>query len=102
MHCRKYSTASCGRDEARAPYRAANVLEELEVSEVVHAVHDQLLPVHALQLQIRVVLLEAEVHRLAEVDVRPLDCVRRLLRKLELGEIEILWKHLHFNSFKNF
>ena len=74
---------------------ASDLLQEVEVSVDVDARTDQSVPVHALDAQVRVVLLELEVHGLVEVDVRSLDRVHVVTRHLELVEVKILGEHLH-------
>ena len=74
---------------------ASDVLQEIEVTVHINAGSDQSVPVHALQLQIRVVLLELEHDSLAEVDVWSLDSVHVFSRHLKLIEIEVFWEHLH-------
>ena len=53
------------------------------------------MPVHALETNIGIVLLEREVHRAVEPDVRSLDRVHVFTSHLELREIEVFWEHLH-------
>ncbi len=71
------------------------MLQEVEVAVNVDARPDQPVPVNALQLDVRIVLLEVEVNSLEEVDVGPLDGVHVLACHFELVVVEILWKHLH-------
>lgn len=80
-------------------FEAADVLEEVEVAVGVHASANQSVPVDALELDVGVVLLELEVKRLAEVDVRALDRVHVLASHLKLVEIEVFWEDLHLNYY---
>lgn len=80
-------------------FEAADVLEEIEVAVCVYARADKSVPVDALQLDVRVVLLEREVKRLAEVDVGTLDSVHILASHLKLVEIEIFGEDLHLNYY---
>ena len=80
-------------------FKAADVLEEVEVAVGVHASANQSVPVDALQLDVGIVLLELEVKRLAEVDVGALDCVHVLASHLKLVEIEVFWENLHLNYY---
>jgi len=54
-------------------------------------------PVDALELDISVVLLEAEVEGLAEVDVGALNGVHVLACHLKLVEVEVFREDFHFN-----
>ena len=74
---------------------ASDVLEEIKVSVNVDAGSDKSVPVDTLELQVGVVLVELEVERLAEVDVRSLDGVHILTGHLELVKVEVFWEHLH-------
>ena len=74
---------------------APDVLKELKVSEHVHASVQQSVPVHALKLQVCIVLLEGEVQSLVEVDVRSLDRVHVLSVHHELPVVEVLWENFH-------
>ncbi len=74
---------------------AADVLQHVEVTVGVGAGLDEAVPVDALQLDVRVVLLKAEVHRGAEPNVRSLDRVHVLAVHLELLEVEVFGEHLH-------
>ena len=56
---------------------------------------DKSLPVNTLNLDVGVVLLELEVDRLVEVDVRSLDGVLVVSSHLELVEVKVLREHLH-------
>lgn len=80
---------SCGLE-------TADVFHEVEIAVRVDARADQPVPVHALQLNVRVVLLEREIQGLAKVDVWTLDGVHVLARHVELGELKVLWEHFHF------
>jgi len=75
---------------------ATDVLEELEITEGVHASADKSVPVNTLQLDVGVVLLEGEGQRLGEVDVRALDGVHVLATHLKLVEVEVFRENLHF------
>ena len=83
--------------EVLGGFKAADILEELEVAEGVDARTDETVPVHALQLNVSVVFLEREVQGLAKVDVWALDGVHVLTCHLKLIEVKILREHLHFN-----
>ena len=74
---------------------ASDVLEEVEVSVNVDASSDKSVPVNALQLQVRVILVELEVQSLSEVNVWSLDSVHVFSGHLELIKVEVFWKHLH-------
>jgi hypothetical protein len=80
-------------------FEAADVLEEIEVAVGVDAGADKSVPVDALELDVGVVLLEREVKRLAEVDVRTLDSVHILASHLKLVEIEVFGEDLHLNYY---
>ena len=56
----------------------------------------------ALELDVRVILLEVEVHEETEVDVWSLDAVLVLPCLGELVEVEHLGEHLHFVFLKEF
>ena len=74
---------------------AADVLEHVEVAVSVGACLDETVPVDTLELEVSVVVLEAEVHRGVETDVWALDGVHVLTRHLKLVEVEVLREHLH-------
>ena len=74
---------------------ASNVLEEIEVAIAVDASSDKSMPVNALELDVRVVLLEFEVDGQTEVNIWSLDSVHVFTGHLKLVEIEVLWEHLH-------
>ena len=74
---------------------APDVAEHVEVALGVGASVDEFLPVDALQLDVRVVLLKVEVHGAAKPNVRPLDRVHVFAGHLELVKVEILREHLH-------
>ena len=74
---------------------ASDVLEHVEVSVHVDAGSDKSVPVHALKLDVSIVLLEFKLHSFAEVDVRSFDCVHVLSSHLELREVEVLGEYLH-------
>ena len=76
--------------------KASNVLKEVEVAVCVDARLDHPVPVDALELDVGVVLLEVEVERAAEPDVRTLDSVHVFTRHLELVEFEVLGEYLHY------
>ena len=77
--------------------KAANVLEHVEVAVGVGAGLDETVPVHALQTNVCIVLLKAEVHCRVESDVWPLDSVHILTRHLKLTEVEVFGEHLHLS-----
>ena len=81
--------------EVLSRLQASNVLEEVEVAVGVHACLDHAVPVDALQLDVRVVLLEVEVESATEPNVRTLDCVHVLTRHFKLVKVEVLWEYLH-------
>ena len=74
---------------------AADVLEHVEVAISVGAGLDQSVPVHALQTDVSVVLLETEVHRRVETNVWSLDSVHVFTGHLKLTEVEVFGEHLH-------
>ena len=76
-------------------FHASDVLEHVEVSVHVDASSNQSMPVHALQLNVRVILLEFEMHSFSEVYVRSLNRVHVFTCHLELSEVEILGEYLH-------
>jgi hypothetical protein len=76
--------------------KTADVLHEVEVAVGVDARANESVPVHALQLNVGVVLLEGEVQCLAEVDVWSLDGVHVFTRHFELGELKVLGEDFHF------
>ena len=78
-------------------FQTADVFHEVEIPVRVYAGLNESVPVDALQLDVGIVLLKAEVQRFSEVDVRSLDRVHVLTRHLELVEVEVLWENLHFN-----
>ena len=78
--------------------KAADVLEHVEVAVGVSACLNETVPVDALQADVRVVLLEAEVHGVGEADVRTLDGVHVVARHLELVKVEVFREHLHLNT----
>ena len=53
---------------------------------------------HALETNIGIVLLEREVHRAVEPDVRSLDRVHVFTSHLELSEVEIFREYLHLGK----
>ena len=75
--------------------KASDMLHHIEVAEDVHAGAHQPVPVHALDLDVSMVLLELKLDSLSEVDVRPLDRVHVFTGHLELIEVVVLWEHLH-------
>ena len=77
--------------------KASNVLEHVEVAVGVGAGLNKTVPVHALQTNVRIVLLEAEVHGRVEPDVWPLNSVHILTRHLKLTEVEVFREHLHLS-----
>ena len=79
---------------------ASDVLQEIEVSVNVDASSDKSVPVNALQLKVRIVLVELEVQSFTEVNVWSLDRVHVLTGHLELVEVEVFWKHLHIYYIK--
>ena len=81
--------------EVLSGFHATNVLKEIEIAVSVDARAHKAVPVHTLQLHIRVILLELEVERLAEVDVGTFDGVHVLSRHLKLVEVEVLWEYFH-------
>ena len=80
---------------------AANVLQHVKVTVRVNACLDESVPVDALETDVGVVLLEAEVHGGVEANVWALDGVHVFTRHLELVEVEVFWEHLHFLSKVN-
>ena len=76
---------------------ASDVFEHVEVAVGVDTRFDQSVPVHALQTNVRIVLLKAEVHCGMEANVRALDRVHVVTRHLELAEVKVLGEHLHLN-----
>ena len=77
-------------------FEAADVVEHVKVSIGVDATSDQSVPVHALELDVGVVLLEVVIHEESEVNVWALDAVLVLSRHDELVEVKHLREHLHF------
>ena len=84
--------------EVLGGFEAADVFEHVEVAIGVDAGLNQSVPVHALQANIRVVLLEREVHRRVESDVGALDRVHVVTRHLKLTKVEVLREHLHLSN----
>jgi hypothetical protein len=80
-------------------FEAADVLKEIEVAVGVDAGADESVPVDALELDVGVVLLEGEVKRFAEVDVRTLDGVHVLTSHLKLVEVKVFGEDLHLNYY---
>ena len=85
--------------EVLGRFQAANVFEHVEVTVRVGAGLDQAVPVNALELHVRIVLLKAEVHGRVETDVWALDRVHVLAGHLKLAEVEVFGEHLHLDSF---
>ena len=83
--------------EVSGGFEAVDVLREVEVAVGVDACLNHPVPVHALQLDVGVILLELKVERLSEVDVGPLDCEHVLLGHFELSKLEVLGQDFHFN-----
>ena len=81
--------------EVLSGLEAANVLEHVEVAVGVGAGLDQAVPVDALQANVRIVLLEAEVHGRVEPNVWSLDRVHVLAGHLKLAKVEVFGEHLH-------
>ena len=81
---------------------AADVLHEVEVAVSVDASPDHSVPVNALQLDVRIVLLELKVESLAKVDVWAFDGMEVFSGHLELSELEVLGEHFHFDYFNNY
>ena len=82
--------------EVLGGFEAADVLEEVEIAESVNACIHESVPVHALQPQVGVILLEREVNCVVEVDIWTLNRVRLLhARQLELGLVEVLGENSH-------
>lgn len=82
--------------EVLGGFKAANVLEEVEIAESVNACVDEFVPVDALQAQVSVVLLEREVKCVVEVDIWTLNRVHLLDgRQLELGLVEVFGENSH-------
>ena len=77
-------------------FEAADVVEHVKVSIGVDAASDKSVPVHALEFDVGVVLLEVVIHEESEVNVWALDAVLVLSRHDELVEVKHLWEHLHF------
>ena len=76
-------------------FEAADVLQHVEVAVGVSAGLNETVPVHALQTDVGIVLLEAEVHGGVEANVGALDGVHVVTRHLELVKVEVLGEHLH-------
>ena len=74
---------------------ASDVLEEIKVAVDVDASSDKSVPVNALKLQVRVILVELEVQGLTKVNVWSLDGVHVFTGHLELIEVEVFGEHLH-------
>ena len=87
--------------EVLGRFEAANIFEHVEVTVRVGAGLDQAVPVNALELHVRVVLLKAEVHGGMETDVWTLDRVHVLAGHLKLTEVEVFGEHLHLDSIYN-
>ena len=77
-------------------FHASDLLEKVEVAVNIDACSDKSMPMHALQLDVGIVLLELEVDGLVEVDVGPLDCVHVLSSHFKLVKVEVFGEHLHF------
>ena len=77
-------------------FQAFDIFQEFKVSISVYTSTDYSLPVDALELDVRVVLLEIEVKRWSEVNVRALDCVHVIASHFELIEVEVLGEDLHY------
>ena len=78
---------------------ASDVPHELEISEDVDASLNKSLPVHTLELQVSVVVLEGEVQSLVEVDVGSLDSVHVLSVHYKLVLVKVLWEDFHYNYY---
>ncbi len=75
---------------------ASDVLQEIEVSVDVDSCSDQSVPVHGLELNIGVILLELEIDGLSKVNVWSLDSVHVFSSHLKLIEVKVLGEHFHF------
>ena len=80
---------------------ASDVLQELKVTVNVNAGADQSVPVHALELYVRIVFLELEVNSFSEIDIWAFDGMHVFTSHLELVEVEVLWEDLHI-YFKDY
>ena len=87
--------------EVLGRFQAANVFEHVEVTVRVGAGLDQAVPVNALELHVRIVLLKAEVHGRVETNVWALNRVHVLTGHLKLTEVEVFGEHLHLDSIYN-
>ena len=76
-------------------FKASNVLQKVEVSVSINTSTDKSVPVNTLQFHIGMVLLEVEVHLLAEINVRALDGVHVFTSHLKLVKVEVFREHLH-------
>ena len=76
-------------------FHTSNLLKEIEVSVNIDASSNKSVPVHTLNLDVSVELLELEVNSLVEIDVWSLDCVHVLSSHFELIKIKILGEDLH-------
>jgi len=77
-------------------FEASDMLKVIEISEHIDACSDKSMPVNALNLDVRVILLELESNGLSEVDVWSLNSMHVFTCHFELVEIEVFWEHLHF------
>ncbi len=75
---------------------AADVVQHVKVSVGVDAAPHESVPMHALQLDVGMVLLEVVVHEESEVDVWTLDAMLVLSRHHELVEVKHFRENLHF------
>jgi len=88
--------------EVLSHFQAPDVLEELVVPKHINASLHNLLPMHALQSDVGVVLLEFEVQCLVEVYVRSFNCVHVLSYHRELINIKVLWEYFHYSLLLNY
>lgn len=80
---------------------APDLFQEVEVAVDIHASSNESVPVHALQPDVSIVLLELEVDCFEEVDVRSLNGVHVLSSHLKLVKVKVLREHLHLKSIIN-
>lgn len=74
---------------------ASNLFKEIEVAVYIDTGSDKSMPMHTLNLDVGIILLELEVYCFIEVYVRSLNCVHVASCHLKLVEIKVFWEHLH-------
>ena len=77
-------------------YLASDIPQEFKVAENIDAGRQESVPVNALEFDVGVIFLEAEVQSFIKVDIWPLDSKHVFCVHVELTELKVFWEHLHF------